>query len=217
MLPRLSVRDGWAVFMARPRSLVGALITSVVISVASFFLLLPPAIAGYYFAVAGGLESEADLFREDPGRASGLVFAGVRRYFFPSYVVATFGLLIPLVLLVGPVLPWTVSGEEWRGLAPLSIALAIPAFLVAGSVVLYGYPRLLVTRSAREAVRYTIRAAIGRPFASLVMGFLLLFPITAFVVHVLMVITYPFIVATAVCSMVAAIQTDRSWSELARA
>jgi len=203
--------------MARPRSLVGALITSVVISVASFFLLLPPVIAGYYFAVAGGLEGESELYREDPGLASGLVFAGIRRYFFASYAVATFGLLLPLVLLVGPVLPWTVFGEEWRHIAPLSVALAVPAFLVVGSVVLFGYPRLLVTRSAREAIRYTLRAATGRPMTSLVLGFLLLFPISGFVVHVLMVLTYPLIAATAVCTMVTAIQLDRSWSELARA
>lgn len=203
--------------MARPRSLVGALITSVVISVASFFLLLPPVIAGYYFAVAGGLEGELDVYREDPGGAGGLLFAGMRRYFLPSYVVATFGLLLPLALLIGPVLPWTVSGQEWQSLAPLSVVFALPAFLVLGSVVLFGYPRLLVTRSAVEAILYTLRAARRRPLISLVLGFLLLFPITGFVVHVLMVITYPLIVATAICTMSRAIQVDPTWAELARA
>jgi hypothetical protein len=119
----------------------------------------------------------------------------IRRYFWKSYWLGLVGLLVPVALLISPAVLWEVKGEPllYPGLA-LAI-LWLPAFFLAGAIVLYGYP-YLVAEPDGSAVRYALSSAKTRPLLTAGIGFLLLFPIPGFVFHLLMVFSYPILVAS---------------------
>lgn len=185
----------------RPVSLVVALLVAVVAAVVSFMLLLFPLIAGYYYAVRESGREEFFIDLPNVLRTLGLLWVGVRTYFLQSYVLGILGLLGPALLFVAPVLPLELYGKEAASLSLGLQVLYVPASFLFGGVLIFGYPELLVTGSAVQALRHGIVGAWHRPFFTTVMGFLILFPVTGFVFHLLMVFTYPLLVAYALtCS-----------------
>jgi hypothetical protein len=158
-------------------------------------MLALPVIAGYYYAVRNSRREEYFIDLNNIFATLGHVFVGIRRYFWKSYWLGFVGLLVPVALLILPAVLWQVTGKPllYPGLA-LAI-LWLPAFFLAGAIVLYGYPYLMA-RPDGSAVRYALSGARKRPFLTAGIGVLLLFPIPAFVFHLLMVFSYPILVAS---------------------
>jgi hypothetical protein len=178
--------------------LVAALILAVILCVVSFTLLLFPAIAGYYYAVWQSKREEYFIDLNNIFRTTFLVFSGIRRFFVQSYLFGIIGLLPAALLFLAPILPWIVTGEETYTWIHLILQILwLPSFFLAGAVVLYGYPCLINTNSAIGSFRHALSIGKARPFKTLVLGFLLLFPIPGFVFHLLVVITYPLLVSWA--------------------
>ena len=191
-----SLHKGWEIFASRPFSLVAALIFAVVLSVISFFILFFPVITGYYYAIR---QSEREAFFIDLKnvfRTTFLVLQGVGRYFFQSFIMGIFGLIPSLILLLLPVLLFQNNPH----LALISQVLFLPAFFIAGAVVLFGYPYLLATNRAFGALGYALSTGKRRPLTALGIGFLILCPIPGAIFHLLMVLSYPVLAASAVAT-----------------
>ncbi len=190
-----SLRRGWAVFTSRPLSLIACLIVAVVVSVVSFLLLALPAIAGYYYAVRQSRGEECFIDLAAVLATLHQFFVGMRRHFWKAWGLGFVGLLVPLGLLILPVLL-----EEFAGVRSPYLLLALmipwlPALFLTGAVVLFAYPHL-VTCSEGSALRYALSTARTRPLLTLAVGILLLFPVPGIVFHLLMVFSYPLLVAS---------------------
>ena len=132
-------------------------------------------------------------------RMNSKFFYGLKRYFFPSFVLGLFGLVPSLLLSIAPAFPLqngSESGVIWWTLS-LEVLL-LPAYFLAGSVVLYGFTQLIRTGRGFHSLSYAVKTGARSLLKVLLLGFLLLFPITGFVVHLLMIFTYPIIVGWAV-------------------
>jgi hypothetical protein len=197
-LPQPNLRKGLEIFATRPLSLVASLILAVVISVVTFLLLTFPVIAGYYYAVRQSMREEYFIDLNNVFRTNSLVFSGIKRYFVQSYILGITGLIPAVGLLLVPLVPFEIGGEQWKWLSLILQILFLPAFFLAGAVVLYGYPCLIATNNAIGSLRYAISAGKAKLLKVLAVGFILLFPITGFIFHLLMILTYPLIVSWAV-------------------
>jgi len=191
-----SLARGWKIFSSRPLALIAALIVAVIVSVVTFLLLVFPVIAGYYYAVRESRRERFFIDLEAVARTTADLFVGIRKYFLASYVIGMPGLVVPLLILVLPV----VALGEGRELTLLSLVfgvLWVPAFFLLGSVVLYGYPYLMLSGRATASLSYAVSAGRDTPVRAFLLGFLILFPVTGFLFHVLMVFSYPILVASA--------------------
>lgn len=196
-----NLTNGIRIFVSRPFTLVITLIVAVVITVASFMLLLFPVMAGYYHAVAHSRRETQFIDLNSLFVAIGMLFQGIKRYFFGSYVLGLFGLTPALALSVAPVLPFYDGAQSSLWWLLLQILL-IPAYFLAGTIVLYGFPSLIQTGRGFDSLGFSIRAGAKSFFKVLLLGFLLLFPITGAVIHLLMVFSYPIITAWGVAQLV---------------
>jgi hypothetical protein len=191
-----SLVRGWRIFSSRPLALIAALIVAVIVSVITFLLLVFPVITGYYYAVRQSRRERFFIDLETVAGTTGDLFVGIRKYFLASYVIGILGLVVPLLMLVLPV----VALGEGRELTLPSLifgVLWVPAFFLLGSVVLYGYPALIVSGRATASLGYAVSAGRDTPVRAFLLGFLILFPVTGFLFHVLMVFSYPILVASA--------------------
>jgi hypothetical protein len=108
------------------------------------------------------------------------------------------GLVPPLLLLLAPILPLERAGEDGLTLSLILQILWLPAFFLMGSVVLYGYPCLIAGSSAIGSLRCAFSAGKSKVLKVMLLGFVLLVPITGAVFHLLMVLTYPVLASWAV-------------------
>jgi hypothetical protein len=191
-------RKGLEIFESRPLSLVAALIVAVVVCVVSFLLLFFPVIAAYFYAVRQSRREEYFIDLENVLRTSALIFAGIKRYFIQSYVLGILGLLPALALLLAPILPLELAGEEGQTMSLVLQILFLPAFFLMGSLVLYGYPYLIATNSAVGSIRYAVSKGKSKFFKVIALGFVLLIPIPGAIIHLLMGLTYPLLASWAV-------------------
>jgi len=76
--------------------------------------------------------------------------------------------------------------------------LWLPSFFLVGMAVFNGYPRLITTNDGIGSLRYAISAGKAKPLLALVRGFILLYPIPGWILHWLMVLSYPFLTAWAI-------------------
>ena len=184
--------------MSRPLSLVTALILAVLICLASFMLLTFPVIAGYYYAVRQSKREEYFIDLYNIFRTAFLVLGGIRKYFVQSYILGLTCLLPAAALYVAPVLPMATAGE--RGIyASLSLMLLwLPSFFLAGVTVFNGYPRLIATNDGIGSVRYAVSAGRAKPLLALARGFMLLYPLPGWILHWLMVFSYPLLTVWAI-------------------
>ncbi len=173
---------------------------AVVLCVISFFLLTFPVITGYYFAVRHSRREEYFIDVVNIFRTTSLLFKGIGRYFFQSYVFGIIGLLPVAALFFTPVLPAIISPEKGLTLSLILQILWIPTFFLAGNVIFYGYPHLIATNSGIASFRYALSMGKAKPLGAIGRGFLLLYPIPAALFHFLMVISYPILVGWAVAS-----------------
>ena len=199
-LPPPSLQIGLQIFITRSLSLIAAFIMAVVLCVISFFLLTLPVITGYYYAVRHSRREEYFIDMVNISRTTALLFQGIRRYFFQSYVFGIIGLLPVAVLFIAPVLPAIISPEKGLTLSLILQILWIPTFFLAGAVIFYGYPHLIATNSGMASFRYALTMGKAKPLATIGRGLLLLYPIPAALFHFLMVFSYPILVAWAVAS-----------------
>ena len=200
-LARPSLRLGWAIFASRPISLVAALIVAVVLLVTSFGLLAPPILAGYYHAVRASRRERFLIDLERVLGAVGELFRGIGRHFGRSYLLALGGLLVPLALMLAPAVLLELRGPGAAGWAIALQVLFLPAFAVAGATLLHAVPALVSTDAGTlAAARHALAAARRRPWPSLAVGFLFLFPIPGVLIHLLMVFSYPLLAASAVAA-----------------
>jgi hypothetical protein len=197
-LPNL--RKGCEIYVSRPFSLTLALIAAVVICVVSFLLLTFPVIAGYYYAVRESRREEYFIDLNNVLRTTFFVFKGIRKYFIRSYVFGLLGFLPTFVLYFVPLIPYYRSGEEGIYLGAILQILWLPAFFLAGAMVLYGYPCLVATNNAIGSIRYALSAGKSKRLKMIAVGFVLLFPIPGIVFHLLMIFSYPLIVSWAVAA-----------------
>jgi len=209
-LPEPNLRQGLHIFASRPFSLVAALILVIVIFLGTFMVLVFPAIAAYFYAVRQSRREEYFIDLNNIVRTCGLVFGGIKRYFLQSYLLGIVGLLLPVALLLAPLVPLKMMGSEGKTLSLVLQVLYIPAFFLAGAVVLYGYPDLIATNDAIRSLRRAIASGRAKLWKVLALGFVLLCPLPGFVVHLLMVLSYPFIAAWAVS---ATADPTEIWSE----
>lgn len=211
-LERPNLRKGLEIFASRPLSLVAALILGVIVCVASFMLLTPPVIAGYYYAVRNSGREEFFIDLPNITRTTSLVVTGIGRYFIPSYIVGFCGLLPALVLFIAPVLPASILGDDWMYAGIPLMILWLPAFFLMGVTVFNAYPRLIATNDSIDSIRYAFSVGKANPLIPIARGFMLLYPIPGWIIHFLMVFTYPVITAWAVS---ATGDTTEKWSEVA--
>ena len=197
-LPHPSFRKGWDIFVSRPLSLIAALIVAIAVCVISFMLLFSPVVAGYYYAVRQSRREEYFIDLNNVIRTTFLVFQGMRRFFLQSYVLGLTGLLPAIFLYICPVLPWLLLGEEARMAGVFLQVLWIPAFFLAGAVLFYGFPYLIESNSGIGSLRSALSIGKTKPLGTFGRGFLLLSPLPGAVLHFLMVISYPILVAWAV-------------------
>ncbi|UCH58729.1 MAG: hypothetical protein JSV61_10985, partial [Anaerolineales bacterium] len=120
-----------------------------------------------------------------------------------------------LVLYLAPIIPYIKSGDENLYLGVILQVLWLPAFFLAGSIVLYGYPFLIATNNVIDSIRFTLSAGRVKVLKVLAVGFVILFPIPGFFFHLLMVFTYPLIVAWAVSPTADATESliELKWKE----
>ena len=195
---KISLATGLHIFATRPFSLVITLILAVVVSVISFMLLLFPAIAGYYYAVSKSRPETQFIDLENLFRTNRMLFDGLKRYLVPSYVVGLFGLIPAILLFVAPAIPLLNGSKSNLKWALCLEVLLLPASFLAGSVVLFGFTQLIRTGRGFHSLGYAVKTGKRNLLKVLLLGFLLLFPITGFIIHMLMVFTYPIIVGWAV-------------------
>lgn len=194
-LPSPSLTTGWAIFASRPISMVANVIFAVCLFVVSLGILALPLIPAFYFAVRNSKRERFFIDLERVLGSMGNLLGGIKKYFFPSFVVGVFGLLVAVGLLVAPVL---ALREGTTAFAFGLQVLFIPAFFWGGAVLLYGYPCLLRTNRGYRSLQYAFSEGRRRPLLTVLAGFLVLFPITGAVFHLLMVFSYPVFVAAAV-------------------
>jgi hypothetical protein len=192
------LRRGFAIFTSRPLSLITALILAIVLCIISFLLLTFPVIAGYYYAVRHSKREEYFIDLNNIFRTAFFIFTGIKRFFIQSYILGIIGILLAIILLVIPLLPLQVAGEQGKFLSIVLQILWLPAFFLYGGVVLYDYPHLISTNNAIGSLRYALSEGKASFFKTLFVGFLILFPIPGVIFHLLMGLTYPFLVAWAV-------------------
>lgn len=183
-----------ACFATRPVSLVATLLLAVVVSVISFGLLLFPAIAAFYYAVNQSQPEHFFIDLPNVSRTVGMFWMGLRRYFVGAFAVGLFGILPSIGLLLVPIVPLELELENAATWAVLLQVLLIPAFYFAGAVLLFAYPTLLVTGKGIRSLRQGLVMASGRPWITMAIGFVVLFPPVSFVFHGLMILTYPILV-----------------------
>lgn len=199
-LPPPSLQTGWQIFVSRSLSLIAAFIMAVILCVISFFLLTFPVITGYYYAVRHSRREEYFIDMVNISRTTALLFRGIGKYFFQSYIFGIIGLLPVVVLFIAPVLPAIISPEKGLTLSLILQILWIPTFFLAGAVIFYGYPHLVATNSGIASFRYALSMGKANPLAAIGRGLLLLYPIPAALFHFLMVFSYPILVGWAVAS-----------------
>ena len=199
-IPNPNLNAGWQIFVSRSLSLITTFIIAVVLCVISFFLLTFPVIAGYYYAVRHSRREEYFIDLVNISRTASLLFRGISRYFFQSYIYGIIGLLPVVILYFLPVLPVLISPEKGLILSLVLQFLWIPAFLLGGAVIFYGYPYLIVTNSAVASFQYAISTAKAKSLPTIGRGFLLLFPFPAIAFHFLMIFSYPILVSWAVAT-----------------
>lgn len=196
--PASSLRTGWTIFATRPISMVATVILAVCLFVVSLGILAFPLIPAFYFAVR---ESRGERFFIDLERVletMGNLFRGIRRHFFASFVVGILGLLMATGLLVTPTLVMREGAPAY--LLGLQILL-LPAFFWGGAVLLHAYPRLTEGNGGFAALRYALSEGRRKPLSAFLVGFLVLFPVTGALFHLLMVFSYPILVGAALGRM----------------
>jgi hypothetical protein len=191
-----SLEAGWRIFATRPISLVAALVVATIVSLVSFLLLLFPAVAGYFYAVRESRREEYFIDLNNIARMIGNLFAGIKGYFWPSYPVGLLGIVFPLFLMVLPVLGWE-EGHSLSRFRLLMLFLWIPACWILGSIILYGYPYMVIVRRGFASLRHGLESGRRHPTLAFSLGFLICFPITAFFFHLLMVFSYPILAGSA--------------------
>jgi hypothetical protein len=199
-LPAPSLHVGWRIFATRPVSLVLTLVLAVVVGVLSFGLLVLPAVAAYYHAVRRSRREGFFIDLEAVVALAGHFLRGLVRLFLRGWIVGIFGLLLPVALLLLPALALDRQASAAPILAMGSLLLFVPAFFWAGSVLLHGYPALAADATAFASLRHALSAGRGRPLQATAVGFLVLFPVTGALFHLLMVFSYPILVAAAVAT-----------------
>jgi hypothetical protein len=174
--------------------MVATVIFAVCLFVVSLGILAFPLVPAFYYAVRNSQSERFFIDLERVLESMGNLLSGIRRHFFSSFVVGISGLLVAVGLLIAPVL---ALREETAALALGLQVLLIPAFFWGGAVLLFAYPCLLRTNGGFRSLRYALTEGRKRPFLSLLVGFLILFPVSGAFFHLLMVFSYPIFVAAA--------------------
>jgi hypothetical protein len=174
-------------------------------------LLTFPVIAGYYYAVRNSRREEFFIDLPNITRTTFLVLSGVGRYFVPSYIVGFCGLFPALFLFIAPVLPASILGDNWMYVGIPMMLLWLPAFFLMGVTVFNAYPRLIAANDSIDSIRYAFSVGRANPLISIARGFMLLYPIPGWIIHFLMVFSYPIITAWAVS---ATGDTTERWHEV---
>jgi hypothetical protein len=211
-LPQPNFRRGLEIFVTRPVSLVVTLIIAVVLCLASFMILTFPLVAGYFFAVRHSRREEYFVDLNAILKNCGLLFLGIKHHFGQSYVLGFLGLVPAVALVLVPIVPLHLYGNEGRILSLVLQVLWLPGFFLAGGVFLYGFPHLVATTHGIRSLRHTLSAGMKSPLKTLAVGFVILFPIPGFVFHLLMVLTYPFLAAWAVGATADPIESGKAVS-----
>ena len=192
-------QTGFNVFGSRAFSLIAAFILAVIMCIASFMLLTFPVITGYYYAVRHSRREEFFIDLPNIVRTVFLVLEGIGRFFFQSYVVGLLGLLPAIILFLTPVLPWSIlESEAWMYASIPLMILWLPAFFLMGVTVFNAYPYLIATNDGIGAMRQAFSAGRDKPLIALARGSMLLLPLPGWLIHFLMVFSYPIITAWAV-------------------
>ena len=203
-------RTGFNIFMTRPLSLVVALIFAIIICLASFMLLAFPVVAGYYYAIGNSKREEFFIDLPNVLRTTSLVTSGMGKYLIPSYIVGFLGLVPALILFLAPVLPASLLGDNWTYVSIPLMILWLPAFFLMGVTIFNAYPKLITTADGIGAIRYAVSVGKANRLLAVARGFVLLCPIPGWIIHFLMVFSYPIITAWAVS---ATGDTTEEWYE----
>jgi hypothetical protein len=196
-----SLQRGWEIFSSRPLSLVFAFIVAVVICVVSLFLLTFPVIAGYGYAVRQSRREKYFIDINAMLRTTALLFRGIKIYFGQSYVFGFLGILPTAILFFITVLPILTSTNQKALILSLALEILwVPAFFLAGAFVFFGYPYLIATNQGKDAIRYALSVGKSEPLATTGKGFLLLFPLPGWIIHFLMIISYPILASWAIAA-----------------
>ncbi len=206
---RPDLKTGFKAFASRPLSLTITLILGVVVSVISFLLLLFPVVPAYYYAVAESRREEFFIDLPNVVRTVTLLFKGIKKYFVQSYLLAFMALLPALALFVLPLIPLYLYENEGLGISLFLQLIWIPVFLFFGSLLLFGYPQLVVSNNAVLAFKSTVAGIKRAPLLVFILGFLTLVPFTAFVFHLFMVFTYPILAGWAMSAVSVGAQPDQ--------
>ena len=193
-------RGGARIFVSRPGSLVASLILAVVIWLASFTLLTFPVMAGYYYAVKQSKEEEYFIDLYNIYRTAFFFLRGIKRYFVQSYILGFTGILPALALYAAPVISLNIFSYSKEGIivSLVLMPLWLLAFFLTGAIILYGFPRLITTNNGFNSTCYAILVGKAKSFQTTAVGFMLLSPVPAVIIHGLMVFSYPFFTAWAV-------------------
>lgn len=184
-------RRGREIFFSRPISLTLTLIIAVMICVISFLLLVFPVITAYYYAVSNSKREEFFIDLDNVAKTISFLFKGIKQYFLQSYLFALISVLPVLTLYLIPLMPIYLYGKQGLQISAFLQIIWIPLFFFFGSLLLYGYPQLIVSKSAIYAFKSTFAGIKRSPLVVFILGFLTLVPFTSFVFHLLMVFTYP--------------------------
>jgi len=122
----------------------------------------------------------------------------MRKFFIPSYIIGFLGFFPALILFLAPVLPASILGNSWIYIGIPLMILWLPAFFLMGITVFNAYPKLLTDTDGISAIRYALSVGKANSPVALARGFLLLFPVPGWVIHFVMVFSYPVITAWAV-------------------
>jgi len=176
---------GWVIFTTRPITLAVTLVVAVIASVISMGLLFFPAIVGFHHAIRYGRREMQFIDLAVIANTIGLFFQGVGRDFVGAWVLGITGSALPVALFVLPVVPLyrpeaTISA--WNFLLML---LWIPSSILLGAVLLYGFPNLVEQGHGASALRETFFQGRSHKLLAFTIGFLLVFPVTGFIFHLL--------------------------------
>ncbi|MFC1895955.1 hypothetical protein ACFL0Q_04770 [Thermodesulfobacteriota bacterium] len=193
-----SLKTGLEIYISRAISMVSTLIIAIVIFIISFMLLIFPLITSFYFAVSQSKREEYLIDLNNVLRTISFFFKGIKHYFFHSYILGFLGLIPPIILILLPVFILEYGGKDYLMLCLTLQIMWLPAFFLFGSVLLYGYPFLLVSNSGFQSFRYAISKGKSHKLLVVAIGFIILFPIPGILFHLLMVFSYPILAACAV-------------------
>lgn len=101
-------------------------------------------------------------------------------------------------LLLAPIMPLYWNGDEARNLSLFLQILFLPAFFLMSSILLFGYPYLIASNSAFGSLRYAVAKGKTKILKVMLLDLVLLVPIPEAIFHLLMPLSYPFLVSWAV-------------------